>query len=372
MTSSNGRVPAWEQNINTHVALSILSLKTGQSQSLQAFEAAHFTTTLLNDDPPVPDDAKTKLLGITTNNVQTAQSDSGTYVDTVQNLKGTQPNLPAWEQTINNADDVAIQNFTTAIRSSGTSAIAYIKTLPPQAQAPSAGLYQTGMSVVNSTINSIKGALGTVINDITSFLAGVWTKLTKVWDDVKGFCGHAIGALGSVFGLSTVLALTVPGSAVASGAVQSITGYVGWPASVGVEAARASFDKVLKRLDRIPNLAIASQQLGIEDVPTQGQCIVGHVHFGPAYATSQGQELTTESLQQIWQQVIDQTKNILGVKPLQISQQTWENLLEGQNGSTNGHGQITPSLTKPMSIAARKFVTRQGLLNNGFLDQQVS
>lgn len=77
MSSTNTGVPAREQNIRTHAALAVLSIKTGSLHSLQAFESARVTISFLGAvGVPLPDDIKAKIVGINLTSVKTVQDDT--------------------------------------------------------------------------------------------------------------------------------------------------------------------------------------------------------------------------------------------------------------------------------------------------------
>lgn len=375
-------MPAWERNLRTHMALSVLAVKTRSTHSLQAFESAHFTATLLADDDQVPEDARIALMGIHDISVQTVQSDTQSYTNTVQGLQNTQPVQSHWEQTINDADDAAIRNFADRIHAAGTQAISYINTMPPSQQSGAAGLYGQGMSIVNSVINQVSGALGKVIDSIKDFLSGIWDSIQKTWNSVKSWCSTAVSSIASVFGLFSAT-LTVPGVAAATGDVSGYTGSIGWSIDNGESATRSTFEGITLRVSE--NMGVVSTQFGIEDVPNRGKCFVGRIAFGPKFATPQGKSVTVTDLQNYWRNMVGSAR---GPDPLPDFEARTD--MSNGNGANdygvqdhgmigngmmgngmNGNGYYTPGVGKKGTIG-RKFTVRPGILGNNSFDMSAA
>lgn len=131
------------------------------------------------------------------------QSAATDCTDKVQALKGTTPDLPAWQMVIENATQQAHQKFIEQVNATGDSTINYINTLPPSTQPAVANVYSGGMSIVNSAINAVSSYLESISGSIKDFLAGIWDKITSVVSSVVEACTDAANALAGLFGLVT-------------------------------------------------------------------------------------------------------------------------------------------------------------------------
>ncbi|KAK4220641.1 hypothetical protein QBC38DRAFT_430364 [Podospora fimiseda] len=282
LSNSASSTPAWEQKLRLHVQLSVAAIKTGSVHSLQAFETAHYTATLLasTDTDNIPSDVTAKIGSIQTGTVQDVQTSATQCTDSVEKLKGTTPDQQAWIAKINSANETAIKNFADKVNAAGSSAINYIKALPPKEQNGAANVYSGGMAIVNTAINAVSGFLSNIVGQVKDFLAGIWNKITSIGKSILDTCTSAARSLASFFGFGFKMADFVPGANVAAGEVKSYTGKVMWDLSVGRTVARAQLGDIIDQLTADRTVGVASEQLAIEEVGGKGQVIVGSVKFG--------------------------------------------------------------------------------------------
>ncbi|KAI8278879.1 hypothetical protein K4K60_005896 [Colletotrichum sp. SAR11_57] len=367
MFSASATMPTWEQSIRAHTALSVLSLRTGSMHSLVAFEAAQLTASIYSEDAPLPDDVKSQLTSINAVSVQNVQTTTGTYTNTVQGLKNTQPNQDAWQATILSANQAAIQNFTDRINNAGNEAIQTIQNLPAGQQNAAANVYSGGMNIVNNVVNQASNAVMSVVNSIKDFLQGIWNKVTEVYNDVKTWCSGALDTLGSLFGFAFFSAFTLAkrGDAVAARTAHSFTGFVGWNAAVGMGPARTSFDEILKRLDDDAHISIASETLSTMNPAGVGASIVGRVELGAKFAAGQG---SAADLSEVWERAMNGHDKPLSTTPLPVSQQEWQNVLGGSDETPPARRATTPIPGGKGLSFPRKF-GRPPLTSNGNLEE---
>ncbi|KAF5603944.1 uncharacterized protein FSUBG_7042 [Fusarium subglutinans] len=200
MSSTSATVPAWEQNFRHDMALSVPTLNTISMHSSDALETSKIEVPMHHDDYPPEDNVNNQLIAINVATVQHIQTASGACIDTIQRLKGTQPNKDVWGPAIETAYWTANQSFSKRFSNASDVAVKFISALPPAQQSGAANFMSYSMGIVNKAIQRALSALSSaiILRTLKEYLAGNWSKLTEVVDDVKAGCSAAINALNSL------------------------------------------------------------------------------------------------------------------------------------------------------------------------------
>ncbi|KAF5253137.1 hypothetical protein FANTH_1968 [Fusarium anthophilum] len=194
MSSTSANVPAWEQKLRDDMALSVPSLNTITMHSPDALETSKIEVPMHHDDYPPEDNVKNQLIAINVATVQHIQTASGACTDTIQRLKGTQPNKDIWGPAIDTAYWTANHSFHKRFTNASDEAVKFISALPPAQQSGAANFMNYSMDIVNKAIQRALSALSSAVvrRSLKEYLEGNWEKLTEVDDDVKAGADQVI------------------------------------------------------------------------------------------------------------------------------------------------------------------------------------
>ncbi|KAF5648069.1 hypothetical protein F52700_1283 [Fusarium sp. NRRL 52700] len=168
------------------------------THSPDALKTARFAATT-NNDYSLDDSAKSQLISINVACVNQIETAAGTCIDTIRDLKGTQPNRDNWGNAIKSAYLTAKHSFSSQIDKAMDEAIKVIDAFPPAQQDGAADFMCNSMDIVADAVDQALPELGSIGGRyLEDLLAGKWNKLTGVENEVKATCVAAVNALNSM------------------------------------------------------------------------------------------------------------------------------------------------------------------------------